>query len=99
MRSAIKLQNFDGSSQKAITWYGKIGKFIFFLPQHTLNIIVCFAYCTQLTPFKTIWFDFCIMYPSYSFQDHLTKFIIVYTTDSFQDHVPWFLYCVPKLLL
>ena len=25
MRSVIYLQKFDGSSQKAITWYGKIG--------------------------------------------------------------------------
>ena len=28
--------------------------------------------CTQLTPFKTIWPHFCIVYPSYSFQDHFT---------------------------
>ena len=28
--------------------------------------------CTQLTPFKTIWPDFCIVYPIDSFQDHLT---------------------------
>ena len=34
--------------------------------------------CTQLTPFKTIWTDFYIVYPIYSinsFQDHLTRFL------------------------
>ena len=38
--------------------------------------------CTQLTPFKTIWPDFIIVYPIDSFQDHLTQFY----------------HCVPKLL-
>ena len=28
---------------------------------------------TQLTPFKTIWPEFCIVYPINSFQDHLTQ--------------------------
>ena len=41
------------------------------------------SFCSQITPFKTIW--------------HI--FIIVYPIDSFQDHMTWFLYCVPKLLL
>ena len=27
-----------------------------------------------MTPFKTIWADFCIVYPIDSFQDHLTQF-------------------------
>ena len=31
-----------------------------------------FAFYTKLTPFKTIWPDFCIVYPIDSFQDHLT---------------------------
>ena len=39
--------------------------------------------CTQLTPFKTIWPNFIIVYPIYSFQDHLTS---IY-------------YCLPNLLL
>ena len=30
--------------------------------------------CTQITPFKTIWPNFIIVYPIDSFQDHLTKF-------------------------
>ena len=38
---------------------------------------------TQLTPFKTIWPDFCI----------------VYQIDSFQDNMTWLLYCVPNWLL
>ena len=39
--------------------------------------------CTQLTPFKTIWPDF----------------IIVYRIDSFQDHLTQFYHCVPYWLL
>ena len=42
-----------------------------------------FGLCTQLTPFKTIW----------------SNFTIVYTIESFQDHMTWFLYCVPNWLL
>ena len=42
-----------------------------------------FAFWGKLTPFKTIWLDFCIVYP----------------IDSFQDHLIWFLHCVHKLLL
>ena len=42
-----------------------------------------FVLCTQLTHFKTIWTDFCIVYP----------------IDSFQDHMTWFLNCVPNWLL
>ena len=42
-----------------------------------------FAFCSKLTPFKTILVDFCIVYP----------------IDSFQDHLIWFLHCVHKLLL
>ena len=42
-----------------------------------------FVLCTQLTPFKTIWPEFCIVYP----------------IDSFQDHLTWFLYCVPNWVL
>ena len=38
-----------------------------------------FAFYTKLTPFKTIWPDFCI----------------VYLIDSCQDHISWFLHCVP----
>ena len=30
-----------------------------------------FALCTQLTPFKTIWQNFIIVYPNDSFQDHM----------------------------
>ena len=47
-----------------------------------------------MTPFKTIWPSFIIVYQIDSFQDHLTQFIIVYPTDSFQDHLTWFLYCL-----
>ena len=39
--------------------------------------------CTQLTPFKTIW----------------PNFTIVYTIDCFQDHMTWFLHCVHNWLL
>ena len=42
-----------------------------------------FALYTQLSPFKTIW----------------PNFIIVYPIDSFQDHMTWFLYCIPNWLL
>ena len=44
-----------------------------------LNLI----FCTQLTPFKTIW----------------PYFIIVYPNDSFQDLMTWLVYCVPNWLL
>ena len=33
-----------------------------------------FVLSTQLTPFKTIWTNFIIVYPNDSFQDHLTEF-------------------------
>ena len=46
------------------------------------NFTLCTQF-TQLTPFKTIWPDFCILYQ----------------IDSFQDHMTWFLYCVPNRLL
>ena len=42
-----------------------------------------FSLCTPLTPFKTIWPDF----------------IILYTIDSFQDHLTAFYHCVPYWLL
>ena len=89
MRSTIWLQNFDGNSKKAMSWYEKIGKFIFYLPQLSLNIIVLhivpnwsisrpydltFVLFTWLTPFKTIRPNFIYVYPIDSFQDHLTSF-------------------------
>ena len=40
--------------------------------------------CTQLTPFKTIWMEFYIVYP-------------IYPIDSFQDHLTWFLHSIAKL--
>ena len=42
--------------------------------------------CTQLTPFKTIWMEFYIVYP-------------IYPIDSFQDHFTWFLHSIPNWLL
>ena len=57
MRSTIYLQNFDWNSKKAISWYGKIGNFIFFLP--------------QLTP-TYLKYKFYILYPIDPFQDHMT---------------------------
>ena len=45
-----------------------------------------FAFCTKLTPFKTIWPDFYTVYP-------------IYPIDSFQDHFTWFLHSVPNWLL
>ena len=47
------------------------------LPKKVTPILVL---CAQLTPFKTIW----------------TNFIIVYPNDSFQDHMTWFYHCVPN---
>ena len=44
---------------------------------------IFFAFCSKLTPFKTILLNFCILYP----------------VDSFQDYLVWFLHCVQKLLL
>ena len=102
MRSTIWLQNFDGNSKKAMSWYEKIGKFIFYLPLLTLNIIVLhivpnwsisrpydltFVLFTQLTPFKTIRPNFIYVYPIDSFQDHWPNFINLYPIDSFQDHM------------
>ena len=51
-----------------------------------------------MTPFKTIWANFVIVYTIDSFQDHLTYFINVYPIESFRDHTNWFLHCVPNLL-
>ena len=45
-----------------------------------------FAFCKKLTPFKTIWPDFYIVYQ-------------IYPIDSFQDHLTWFLHSVPNRLL
>ena len=45
-----------------------------------------FASYTKLTPFKTIWPDFYIVYP-------------IYPIHSFQDHLTWFLHSVPNRLL
>ena len=41
-----------------------------------------------MTPFKTIWPNFIIIYPIDSFQDHLNQILSFYTqVDSFQDHL------------
>ena len=50
------------------------------LPKNAMPIFVLH---TQLTPFKTIWLHFCI----------------VYSVDSFQDHLTQFYHCVPNWLL
>ena len=49
-----------------------------------------FVLCTQLTPFKTIWPNFIIVYPINSIEDHMMWFCIVSPNDSFQDHMTWF---------
>ena len=54
---------------------------------------------THLTPFKTIWPDFCVVYPVDFSQDHLSYFIILYPIDYFEYHITSFLYCVPNWLL
>ena len=48
-----------------------------------LNIQIFQRQINSFISFKTIWPDFCIVYP----------------IDCFQNHMTWFLYCVPKLLL
>ena len=58
-----------------------------------------FVLCTQITPFKTIWPNFIIVYPIDSFQDHMPDFCILYPIDSFQDHITWFYHCVHNWLL
>ena len=62
--------------------------------------------CNQLTPFKTTWPDFYIVYLLLSMCTQLTlfntiwsDFCIVYTIDSFQDHLTWFLHSIPNWLL
>ena len=60
-----------------------------------------------MTPFKTIWPDFYIVYLILSIFTQLTphrktiwpNFIIVYPIDSFQDYMTWLLHCIPKWLL
>ena len=51
-----------------------------------------FVLCTQLTPLKTIWPGFTIVYLNDCFQDHLTWFssscTLIY---SFKHHLTWFL--------
>ena len=51
--------------------------------------------CTILTPFKTIWPNFIIVYHIDSFQDPLTQLSNMYPIDFFQDHMTWFLHYVP----
>ena len=58
-----------------------------------------FALCIQLTPFKTIWLNFIIVYLIYCSQQHIAWFCIVYPIDSFQDHLTKFYQCVPNWLL
>ena len=58
-----------------------------------------FGFCTKLTPFKTIWPDFCIVYLIDSFQDHITWFLHLYPNYSFEEHLTWFYHCVPNWLL
>ena len=50
--------------------------FLYCLPNRLLlrPFDLIFMLCTQITPFKTIWPNFIILYPIDSFQDHLTKF-------------------------
>ena len=65
--------------------------FLVFVPvvvadEFAKNTIFILSMCTQLTPFNTIWPDFCILYP-------------IYPIDSFQHHLTWFLHSVPNWLL
>ena len=65
--------------QDHLTWFlHSIPNWLLSRPYHLI-----FVLCTQLTPFKTIW----------------PNFIIVYPIDSFQDHMTWFLHCIPNWLL
>ena len=58
------------------------------------------SFWTQLTAFKTIWTDFCIVYPIHCFQDHLTQFyscVPNWLLSRPYDLI--FLYCLPSWLL
>ena len=62
-----------------------------------------FAFCTLITPFKTIWPNFIIVYTTDSFSTYLKYyfflFYILYPINSFQDYMTLFLHFVFKLLL
>ena len=48
------------------------GKCVHFHENAQNQVFWFFTLCTQITPFKTIWPNFIIVYPIESFQDHLT---------------------------
>ena len=76
--------HISNSTFNRITLNTEIHRFLSEMKDHLpKKVTPIFVLCTQLTPFKTIWSNFIIVYPIESFQDHLT----------------WFLYCVPKLVL
>ena len=57
------------SFQDHMTWHHCIQNWLISRPSDLI-----LSLCTQLTPFKTIWLDVCIVYPIDSFQDHLPEF-------------------------
>ena len=60
---------------KRITSNTEIHRFLCEMKSHfPKKVTPIFVLCTQLTPFKTIWHNFIIVYPIDSFQDHLTQF-------------------------
>ena len=90
------------SFQDHLTW------FLHSIPNWLLSrpFDLILSMCTQLTPFKTIWPDFYIVYLLLSMCTQLTlfntiwpDFCIVYTIDSFQDHLTWFLHSIRNWLL
>ena len=72
------------SSLKTSVFYPK-PELLYCVPNWLLSrpLDLILSLCSRLTPFKTIW----------------PNFIIVYPIDSFQDHMTWFSHCVPSWLL
>ena len=59
----------DSFQDHLTSFYHSVPKWLLSRP---FDIIL--SLCTQSSPFKTIWPDFCIVYPTDSFHDHLTQF-------------------------
>ena len=67
-----------------------------YLPKKVTPI---FVLCTQLTPFKTIWSNFIIVYPIESFQDHMTwLFVLCTQISTFKTIWPNFIIVDPNWL-
>ena len=68
----LKSAHFPAFSENVRILCKLDGKCMHFHENAQNQVFWFFTLCTQITPFKTIWANFIIVYPVDSFQDHLT---------------------------